>query len=104
MIQRGEIGFDARGGAVHDGVGVEGSHATVRIDEVDDLVQVLVPAAPVSQNKTRTQGCSRQRMHAPQPRVAVVKVTAHEEHDVGALRPLAVLFSSLHESVDQVPA
>ena len=45
MIQRGEIGFDARGGAVHDGVGVEGSHATVGIDQVDDLVQVLVPAA-----------------------------------------------------------
>ena len=55
----GEIGFDAGGGAVHDGVGVEGSHATVRIDEVDDLVQVLVPTAPVSQNKTRTQGCNR---------------------------------------------
>ncbi len=100
----GEIGFDAGGGAVHDRVGVEGSHPTVRIDEVNDLVQVLVPAVPVSQNKTRTQGCSRQRMHAPQPRVAVVKVTAHEEHDVGALRPLAVLFSSLHESVNQVPA
>jgi len=100
----GEIGFDASCEAANDGVRVEGIHSTVRIDEVDDLVKVLVPAAPVSQKEIRTQGCRLQRMHAPQPRVAVVKVTAHQEHDVGALRPLPVLFSSLHESVNQVPA
>ena len=48
-----KIGFDARGGDIHDGVGVEGSHTTIRIDEVDDLVKVLVPAgASVTEQDT----------------------------------------------------